>query len=127
MDKYDFRPLTAQDVATLHGAPIAKTFRCGFALTEYGVTVAAFGLLRAPTHWVLCLDISPTWRQDLTSVAKRRVVVQGIRHLRPMLDRARVPVHTFCDETFEGARTLLEHIGFKPTANGIYTWPAPAR
>ena len=78
------------------------------------------------------LGIAGVYRQDANLVmfaqlsdellTQKRTIVRGIRLLKKMAARVRMPVVALADPEIDGSEKLLEHMGFKPAHGRIYTW-----
>ena len=107
------------DNATLErmGGPIPRrTVRAILAVQDGEKIVGTAGVYAESSRAVMYAELSPE------VLADKRNIVRGIRMLKSICSRQRIPVYSLADPEIQGSSTLLEHIGFKHLTGDVYQW-----
>ena len=110
-----FVPLTAELLEQYMGRQ-PKTIQ-GFALMNDAEVVGVIGLTRSGGDYILFARVNDdVWDY---SIASKRLVIQGVRKLQPLMDQKK-RLFAFADEDREGACFLLDRMGFRRREDGSY-------
>lgn len=108
---------TPELLEQFYGAPPARSIRAVVAVKDDQV-IGVAGVYPDPRHGrqIMFSDLTDTLR------AEKRAIVKGYRMVLERLVRPGIPVQTLVDNDIKGADVLLQHIGFRHIARGIYQW-----
>lgn len=93
-----------------------KTVRAIIGVKDSEKVIGTVGVYADQHRAVLYADLTDELRKD------KRAIVRGIRMMKTLLTRYRMPVHSLADPDIPGSRQLLEHIGFQNLTGDLYQW-----